>query len=159
MATKAKGAAKAAGKAAAKAAGKAAAGKAPNSAPRGVSVSLSESNIEEAVGAVCGADPRIAALRAEYGEPVGLIRKRKAETCFQALVRSVTSQQLAIKAAAAIHARLVDLAGGDVTPESILRFDVDEMKTVGLSTSKANYIQVRIGSAGGRAAPPTGELH
>ena len=106
-----------------------------------ISVSLSEATLGKAVDAVCNADDRVAALREEHGMPWGLVRKRKEETSFQALVRSVTSQQLAIKAAATIHARLVELCAGEVTPERILEFEIDEMKTVGLSSSKANYIQ------------------
>jgi DNA-3-methyladenine glycosylase II len=58
-------------------------------------------------------------------------------THFSALVRSVVFQQLAGKAAAAIHARLLQALGADVSPEAVLALGLDGMRAVGLSASKA----------------------
>jgi DNA-3-methyladenine glycosylase II len=56
---------------------------------------------------------------------------------FAALVRSITYQQLAGPAAAAIHGRLIDALHGDVSPAAMLALSPEEMRTVGLSANKA----------------------
>jgi DNA-3-methyladenine glycosylase II len=56
---------------------------------------------------------------------------------FAALVRSVTYQQLAGAAAAAIHGRLVAALGGDVTPEGVLALSSEALRAAGLSGNKA----------------------
>ena len=110
-------------------------------AKAGVPRSLSEKTIGEALRHVSRVDKRVASLSDVHGPPKGLVSKRRAEDAFQALTRAVVSQQLAVKAAAAIHARLVELCEGDVKPEAVLALDFDELRGVGLSGSKATYIQ------------------
>lgn len=61
---------------------------------------------------------------------------------YRELVDSIISQQLSVKAAATIFGRFVDLFGGDFpTPQDILAKDVDQLRSAGLSRSKANYVQ------------------
>lgn len=103
--------------------------------------SLSEKSIGEALRHVSRVDKRVASLADVHGPPKGLVSKRRAEDAFQALTRAVVSQQLAVKAAAAIHARFVELCDGDVKPEAVLALEFDELRNVGLSGSKATYIQ------------------
>jgi DNA-3-methyladenine glycosylase II len=62
------------------------------------------------------------------------------ETHFAALVRSVTYQQLAGAAAAAIHGRLVGILEGEVTPERVLALPDESLRSVGLSGAKAASI-------------------
>jgi DNA-3-methyladenine glycosylase II len=58
------------------------------------------------------------------------------------LVDSIISQQLSVKAAASIERRFQDLFGSEVPPpEQILQKSVEELRTVGLSRPKANYIR------------------
>ncbi|KAJ7300114.1 hypothetical protein O6H91_10G089500 [Diphasiastrum complanatum] len=66
----------------------------------------------------------------------------KCESAFASLVRSIVSQQLASKAASAIHGRLVTLCGGDtdVTPSTILKLSAAELRVIGISERKANYL-------------------
>ena len=64
-----------------------------------------------------------------------------AETHFAALVRSVLYQQLAGPAAAAIHGRLIAALGGEVTPERVLALPAGTLRSVGLSGSKAAYVE------------------
>jgi len=59
------------------------------------------------------------------------------ESHFAALVRSVVYQQLAGKAAAAIHGRLITALDGVVTPEALLALDPTALRSAGLSGSKA----------------------
>ncbi len=63
------------------------------------------------------------------------------ESHFAALVRSVLYQQLAGKAAAAIHGRLVAALGGRVEPEQVLALPAEEMRAAGLSANKAASIR------------------
>ena len=59
------------------------------------------------------------------------------DTHFAALVRSVLYQQLAGAAAAAIHARLLEALGGDVSPGALLGLPPGMLRAVGLSANKA----------------------
>ncbi|MEI6812279.1 MAG: hypothetical protein WCK72_05780 [Actinomycetes bacterium] len=59
---------------------------------------------------------------------------------FESLVESVISQQLAIKAADTIHARLLSLSGGKITPAKISRVSVADMRAAGVSGAKAKTI-------------------
>ena len=72
--------------------------------------------------------------------PPDLRRGRPWRTHFAELVRAVCYQQLAGSAARAIHGRLEDLLGGDVTPEAVLAAGPDRLRAVGLSGSKARTI-------------------
>jgi DNA-3-methyladenine glycosylase II len=58
------------------------------------------------------------------------------------LVDSIISQQLSVKAAASIEKRFRDLFGKDFPePDEILARSVEELRSVGLSRPKANYIR------------------
>lgn len=57
-------------------------------------------------------------------------------THFEALVRAIVYQQLATRAAAAIHGRLVAALGGEVTPQRLLALADTDLRTAGLSASK-----------------------
>lgn len=61
---------------------------------------------------------------------------------YQALVDSIVGQQLSVKAAATIRKRFVDLFDGTFpSPKQILASSIDQLRTAGLSRSKAAYIQ------------------
>jgi DNA-3-methyladenine glycosylase II len=62
------------------------------------------------------------------------------DTHFEALVRSITFQQLAGAAAATIHGRLVAALSGDVTPARILATPPPALRAAGLSGNKAASI-------------------
>lgn len=58
------------------------------------------------------------------------------------LVDSIISQQLSVSAAASIERRFQELFGSDVpAPEQILEKSVEELRSVGLSGAKANYVR------------------
>ncbi|MDN5331916.1 MAG: DNA-3-methyladenine glycosylase [Tepidanaerobacteraceae bacterium] len=59
---------------------------------------------------------------------------------FKALVQSIVGQQLSIKAAETIFARLENLCG-QVTPDRILSLSENELKSAGLSKKKIEYIK------------------
>ncbi len=67
----------------------------------------------------------------------GPMRLRKPmDTHFAALARSIVYQQLAGKAAAAIHGRLVAALGDRVEPGIVLSLSDEEMRAAGLSANK-----------------------
>ena len=60
---------------------------------------------------------------------------------FVTLVRSVVGQQISVKAADSVWKKLENLCSDDIQPDTINSFSEDELRSVGLSKSKANYIQ------------------
>ena len=87
----------------------------------------------DAAAALAERDTVIAGLLARVGPPK---LRKPFDTHFAALVRSVVYQQLAGKAAAAIHGRLVVALEGDVQPESVLKLSDETMRAAGLSANK-----------------------
>ena len=68
-------------------------------------------------------------------------RNPKPVTHFEALVDSVISQQLAVKAAETIFARVKTLAGGRIVPSRIAGISEIEMRSAGVSGAKFKTIQ------------------
>lgn len=90
-------------------------------------------------------DPVIARLIADAGPP----RLRPpSESGFAALVRSIVYQQLAGRAAAAIHQRLIAALGGDVSPQRLLELPGTELRAAGLSAAKAASLRDLAAKAG-----------
>lgn len=58
---------------------------------------------------------------------------------FNDLIRSITGQQLSVKAAATIYERFRDLYDIKPTPESVLATPHDTLRSVGFSNQKAKY--------------------
>ena len=75
-------------------------------------------------------------------EAVGPYRITYKEPDFTALVRSIVYQQLHGKAALTIYTRLEKAVAraGKLSPRAILKMEVDELRTFGLSQGKAKYI-------------------
>src|SRR5690349_17517332 len=91
-------------------------------------------DMAEAVAAVAAADP----LMAAFIERAGPFEPRAGQgDYFAALARSILFQQLAGRAAAAIHARFVAAVGGQVTPEAVLGAPPEALRSAGLSAAKA----------------------
>lgn len=65
----------------------------------------------------------------------------RSKSCFNALVKSITSQQLSVKAAASIYSRLQALCKNRITKKGLLAIEHDSLRGVGLSNSKANYVK------------------
>lgn len=74
-------------------------------------------------------------------EQVGPCKMRRERNRFRMLVRSIIGQQLSSKAAATIRRRFEELIGTtQYRAEEISRLSFEQLRSVGLSTSKANYI-------------------
>ena len=83
------------------------------------------------------ADPVLAGLI----ERVGPYTIRFLEPGFETLVKSIVSQQLSGKVAKIIYGRLIEAAGGGLTPESLLQLRPARMRSLGLSKQKIAYIR------------------
>ena len=86
-----------------------------------------------AAEALAARDPVMARLVAEAG-PIKL--RKPIDTHFAALVRSIVYQQLAGRAAAAIHGRVVAVLDGQVEPSQLLAQSEESLRGAGLSANK-----------------------
>jgi DNA-3-methyladenine glycosylase II len=88
---------------------------------------------EAAIRRIRSADPTFDAFieRAGPFEP-----RAGAGNYFASLARSIMFQQLAGRAAAAIHARFVEAVGGEVTPAAVLNTTPEDLRKAGLSGNK-----------------------
>lgn len=91
------------------------------------------------------ADPVLARLIDAYGGPLPAERDGRGRPAdlYGALVRSITGQQLSVKAAASIWGRLVERFGGRTpTPEEILADDPEALRLAcGFSRAKVAYLR------------------
>ncbi len=107
--------------------------RAPAAAP------LDRESLTQAEAFLGAADRTLAALIAEHG-PCRL-HLRAAEP-FETLIASIVGQQLSSRAAAAIHGRLLALAGAPpLTAEALLRLDAERLRGAGLSRAKVRYLR------------------
>jgi DNA-3-methyladenine glycosylase II len=87
----------------------------------------------EAARLLAGRDPVIARLLEQAGPPR---LSRPSESHFATLIRAIVYQQLAGRAAAAIHGRLIAALGGEVQPEALIALSDEALRAVGLSRAK-----------------------
>ena len=91
------------------------------------------------------ADPVLARLIADHGGPLPLERDARGRPAdlYGALVRSITGQQLSVKAARAIYERLEARFGGRTpTPLEILADDPEKLRAAaGFSRAKVRYLR------------------
>ena len=59
---------------------------------------------------------------------------------FTTLARSIVGQQISVKAAQTVWDRFAALAPSSITPASVLRLKVDDMRAAGLSARKVDYL-------------------
>jgi len=79
----------------------------------------------------------MAVLIRDHGPP----RYRRTRNAFGSLLKSIVSQQISPAAAEAIHKRLVGLyAGRTPTPARVLQTGSAELRAVGLSRAKVDYV-------------------
>jgi len=89
------------------------------------------------ITAVFSKDPVIFGLLQKFGIP-----EREVEMdIFNALVRSIISQQLSTGSAKAIYGKFIMLFDGILTPEQLIDIDFQDLRQSGLSGQKANYVK------------------
>lgn len=87
-------------------------------------------------------DPNIAALVKDYLQSEHYEQPTMANPKDYALslTSSIISQQISTKAAAKIKQRFFDMVGENYDPQNILNYDIEQLRSVGLSRQKASYI-------------------
>ena len=101
---------------------------------------MPRTSVATATAELAARDPVIAGLLEAAG-PASLRRRgRERRDHFGALARSIAYQQLAGKAAAAIHGRFEALFDGHPTPEAVLAMPEQSLRAAGLSGSKTASI-------------------
>jgi DNA-3-methyladenine glycosylase II len=99
-----------------------------------VPLTASRLDIAAAVAHVSAADPQMAA----FIERAGQLEERPREgDAFASLARAIVYQQLAGRAAAAIHRRTVEAIGGLMTAQAVLATPYEQLREAGLSGAKA----------------------
>ncbi|HMK62919.1 MAG TPA: hypothetical protein VK386_04800 [Acidimicrobiales bacterium] len=106
----------------------------------------------EAAAELARRDATLAELLSRHGQP-RIPGPAPARARFAALAESIVYQQLNGRAAASIHARLVENLGGSITPESIEAGGLDTLRASGLSGAKAAAVldvadKVTLGTVG-----------
>jgi len=96
--------------------------------------------VEEGARELARRDRVLARMVRHHGVPQ-LRRTRPRRTHFAELARMICYQQLAGRAAAAIHGRFEALFDGPPTPDAVLARPVDDLRGAGLSAAKAASIR------------------
>ena len=96
--------------------------------------------LEEAARKLARRDRVLARMLRAHGVPE-LHRRRPRRAHFAELARMICYQQLAGRAAEAIHGRFEALFDGPPTPEAVLALPFETMRGVGLSNAKATSIR------------------
>lgn len=85
-------------------------------------------------------DPKLASLIRRYGKTKRVIKKSPPDMYARELFASIVSQQLSTKVADIIWARFAELVKTPEDPSTVKKFTVEQLRSVGLSNQKANYI-------------------
>lgn len=101
---------------------------------------MPRTSVAAATAELAERDPVIAKLVGIAGPAKLKRRGKERRDHFGALARSIAYQQLAGKAAAAIHGRFEALFDGHPTPEAVLAIPVDQLRGAGLSAAKTASI-------------------
>jgi DNA-3-methyladenine glycosylase II len=102
---------------------------------KGRQMGISEGALSEALHALAEREPLIAAAL----ERAGLPATRSGERGYVTLLRAIVGQQVSIKAAASMWAKLQSLVGEAVEPQAILAASDETLRAAGLSRQKASY--------------------
>ena len=101
----------------------------------GDAMGLSADQLRTALDALAATEPALAAALARVGYPEPRIRARGYAT----LLRTIIGQQVSVKAAASIWAKLEAVVGDLDDPATIARATDEQLREAGLSRQKASY--------------------
>ncbi|ARF15520.1 hypothetical protein SporoS204_15955 [Sporosarcina ureae] len=90
-----------------------------------------------AVQSICAKDPKLKQLISLIGDIDIPLRT----DYLSSIVRSMIGQQISVNAASAIYARLLDLLGGHITVDGLIMTSKEELREVGLTMRKAEYVK------------------
>lgn len=91
---------------------------------------------DEAVQFICRQDPMMKKLIDQVGD----LTIRLRSDYLSSIVRSIIGQQISVSAASAIYGRLLELLGGSITVGGLSKTSMEELRQVGLTMRKAEYV-------------------
>jgi DNA-3-methyladenine glycosylase II len=98
---------------------------------------LTAKQLKASLDALGRIEPAFAAARGRIGDPEPRIRERGYET----LLRAIVSQQVSVKAAAAILAKVEAATGGAADPARVAATSDEALRAAGLSRQKILYVK------------------
>lgn len=98
---------------------------------------LTAKQLKASLDALGRIEPAFAKARAGIGDPEPRIRARGYET----LLRAIVSQQVSVKAAASILARVETATGGAADPAKVAATSDEALRAAGLSRQKISYVK------------------
>ena len=102
---------------------------------KGAIVGIAAGTLKTSLDALAAREPRIAAALAAVGYP----EPRISEPGYQTLLRAIVGQQVSIKAAASLWAKLAAAVGDPPAPDALLAASDEVLRGAGLSRQKASY--------------------
>jgi DNA-3-methyladenine glycosylase II len=102
---------------------------------KGAIVGIAAETLRHSLDALAEREPRIAAALAAAGYP----EPRISEPGYQTLLRAIVGQQVSVKAAASMWAKLIALVGDPPDPAVLIAASDETLRTAGLSRQKASY--------------------
>ena len=98
---------------------------------------LSAKQLKASLDALGKIEPAFAKARKRIGDPEPRIRERGYET----MLRAIVSQQVSIKAAASILAKVEAATGGIADPTNVAATSDEDLRAAGLSRQKISYVK------------------
>ena len=98
---------------------------------------LTGEQLRASLDELCRVEPAFAAARARIGDPEPRIRDPGYET----LLRAIVGQQVSIKAAASILAKVEAATGGIADPAKVAATSDEALRAAGLSRQKISYVK------------------
>jgi DNA-3-methyladenine glycosylase II len=102
---------------------------------KGAIVGIAAETLRNSLDALAALEPRIAAALASAGYP----EPRISEPGYQTLLRAIVGQQVSVKAAASMWAKLIAAVGDPPDPEALIAASDETLRAAGLSRQKASY--------------------
>lgn len=87
---------------------------------------------------LCKKDKRLAKVISRIGP---ITYEPHTDNPFSFLIHEIIEQMLSVKADAKSYGRFQESCDGQITPDAIATLSVEEIKAIGTSTAKANYIK------------------
>jgi DNA-3-methyladenine glycosylase II len=98
---------------------------------------ITAERLKASLDALSGIEPAFAGALARIGYPEPRIR----EPGYETMLRAIVSQQVSIKAAASILARVDAATGGIFDPANVLATSDEDLRAAGLSRQKIAYVK------------------
>jgi DNA-3-methyladenine glycosylase II len=102
---------------------------------KGAIVGIAAEDLRNSLDELAEREPRIAAALAAAGYP----EPRISEPGYQTLLRAIVGQQVSVKAAASMWAKLTALVGDPPDPRALIAASDETLRAAGLSRQKASY--------------------